>query len=87
MRGDANFHAIFLLDPAEPSELPRAEAMIGWMRETAIAMEGTVTGEHGIGQGKAAYLPRELREAAGVMRASKPALTPLGIPNPGKIVP
>lgn len=85
--GDGNFHAIFLLDPADPSEVPRAEAMIDWMSETAIAMEGTVTGEHGIGQGKAAFLPRELGEATGVMRAIKAALDPHGILNPGKILP
>src|SRR6056297_3123713 len=85
--GDGNFHAIFLLDPADPSEASRAEAMIGWMSETAIAMEGTVTGEHGIGQGKAAYLPRELGDATGVMRAIKAALDPHGILNPGKILP
>ncbi|MDJ1007343.1 MAG: FAD-linked oxidase C-terminal domain-containing protein [Paracoccaceae bacterium] len=85
--GDGNFHAIFLLDPADPGAAARAERLIGWMSETAIAMEGTVTGEHGIGQGKAAYLDRELGPATDVMRAIKRALDPQDILNPGKIVP
>jgi len=85
--GDGNFHAIFLLDPGDAAEAARARDLIGWMSRTAIGMEGTITGEHGIGQGKSAYLEGELGNATAVMRAVKSALDPKGILNPGKIFP
>ena len=53
----------------------------------AIRMEGTCTGEHGIGQGKAKYLKAELGDGLAVMRSIKQALDPLNIMNPGKILP
>ena len=52
----------------------------------AIRMEGTCTGEHGVGQGKAKYLKAEIGEGLAVMRAIKGALDPQGIFNPGKIL-
>ena len=85
--GDGNFHAIFLLDPENRTQADRAEQMIGWMSRTAVEMEGTITGEHGIGQGKARYLEAELGGATAVMAAIKAALDPQGILNPGKILP
>jgi D-lactate dehydrogenase (cytochrome) len=50
-------------------------------------MEGTCTGEHGVGQGKAKYLKAELGDGLAVMRSIKAALDPLDILNPGKIIP
>jgi len=85
--GDGNFHTLVLVDMDDPAEIGRAETFIGWLNDLAISMEGTCTGEHGIGQGKRPYLARELGPATAVMAAVKAALDPLGIMNPGKIVP
>ena len=85
--GDGNFHAVFMIDPASEAELAEAEAINERIVRRAIAMEGTCTGEHGIGMGKIGFL-REEFGAAGVaaMRAVKAALDPQGIMNPGKVV-
>lgn len=86
--GDGNFHASLLLDMADAEEVARAETFISWLNDMAISMEGTCTGEHGVGQGKRPYLIRELGpEAIGVMGAIKVALDPDNIMNPGKILP
>jgi len=85
--GDGNFHASLLLDMDDADEVARAEAFISWLNELAISMEGTCTGEHGIGQGKRPYLVKELGAAVGVMGAIKQALDPDNIMNPGKILP
>jgi D-lactate dehydrogenase (cytochrome) len=84
--GDGNFHVTPLIDLANPKEVAAAETYVGWLAEVAIAMDGTCTGEHGIGQGKRAYLRKELGEAVDVMAAIKTALDPLGIMNPGKVL-
>ena len=85
--GDGNFHHLILVDTADADETARARAYIGWLNDLAISMEGTCTGEHGIGQGKRAYLAREAGPALGTMAAIKAALDPAGILNPGKILP
>jgi D-lactate dehydrogenase (cytochrome) len=84
--GDGNFHLSVLVDTAERAEMQAAEELIARLAERAIAMDGTCTGEHGIGQGKMACLERELGPAVEVMRAIKRALDPADIMNPGKIV-
>ncbi len=84
--GDGNFHMTFLLDPNDPDELARADAVAARMVERALAMGGTCTGEHGIGSGKIAYLEQEHGAALGLMRTLKRALDPGNILNPGKIV-
>ncbi|CCD98268.1 FAD-linked oxidase C-terminal domain-containing protein [Bradyrhizobium sp. STM 3809] len=83
--GDGNFHMLILVDPASDAELAGAKALQGRMVARAIAMDGTCTGEHGIGLGKIAYLEDELGEAVSVMRSIKAALDPHGLMNPGKI--
>jgi D-lactate dehydrogenase (cytochrome) len=83
--GDGNFHVLILMDTANQNEISTAEAFVTRLNERALAMEGTCTGEHGIGQGKAAFLTRELGSAVDIMRAIKLALDPENIMNPGKI--
>ena len=84
--GDGNFHSLVLVDENSPEEMAKAEGYVSWLAETAISMDGTCTGEHGIGQGKMPYLVKELGEATDVMIAIKRALDPDNILNPGKIV-
>ncbi|UOM34053.1 FAD-binding oxidoreductase [Acuticoccus sp. I52.16.1] len=83
--GDGNFHVLILMDPADAAERDRASEFLERLSQRAIAMDGTCTGEHGIGQGKMKYLRRELGGTVDVMRAIKLALDPDGILNPGKI--
>ena len=83
--GDGNFHVMVLIDPSDAEELKRAEAFVGRLNLRAIAMDGTCTGEHGIGQGKMQFLTHELGPAVDYMRAVKQAIDPKGIMNPGKI--
>ncbi len=83
--GDGNFHMLILIDPAQPAEIERARAFHARMVGRALALDGTCTGEHGVGAGKIDYLEQELGEAVDVMRAVKRAIDPTGIMNPGKI--
>ena len=85
--GDGNFHTQPMFDRSNPKEMAAVETFMERLAERAIAMEGTCTGEHGIGQGKAKYLKAELGDGLGVMRSIKQALDPLNIMNPGKILP
>ena len=85
--GDGNFHLCLLIDIDDAGEVAHAEALLGRLVERALAMDGTCTGEHGVGQGKMKYLNRELGPTTvDAMRALKQALDPQGIMNPGKIV-
>jgi D-lactate dehydrogenase (cytochrome) len=83
--GDGNFHLGFLIDRNDPKEMAEAERLNERLVMRALAMDGTCTGEHGIGLGKMKFLTAEHGEAVSVMRAVKKALDPLGILNPGKI--
>ena len=85
--GDGNFHVVLSVDPEDHPMVERMEQFHTRLVERALAMEGTCTGEHGIGMGKIDYLVDELgNEAVGVMATIKKALDPNGIMNPGKII-
>jgi D-lactate dehydrogenase (cytochrome) len=85
--GDGNFHLTLLVDMADPDEVKRAKLLCERLVERALAMDGTCTGEHGVGQGKMKYLAGELgAPALAAMAAIKRALDPDDIMNPGKIV-
>ncbi|HEY0331932.1 MAG TPA: FAD-linked oxidase C-terminal domain-containing protein [Rhodopseudomonas sp.] len=86
--GDGNFHCSLLCDLEDAAEMARGDEFMHRLVERAQSMDGTCTGEHGIGQGKQKYLKAELgSEALDAMRAIKRALDPQNIFNPGKILP
>jgi len=86
--GDGNFHVVLLVDPDDPAEVAEAHAISNRLVERALSMEGTCTGEHGIGFGKKRYMAQEHGAASlKVMRAIKQALDPDNLMNPGKILP
>ena len=85
--GDGNFHLTILIDPENPEELAKARHLAERLAERALAMGGTVTGEHGVGSGKRKHMLAEHGEAWHVMGEIKRTLDPLNILNPGKIVP
>lgn len=84
--GDGNFHVLILIDPESSEEVDGAEALNERLVKRAQAMDGTCTGEHGIGLGKMGFLEEELPEAVDVMRQVKKALDPDWILNPGKVL-
>lgn len=83
--GDGNFHVLVLMMQDDPAEVAQAEEFVSRLNARALAMEGTCTGEHGIGQGKMGFVRGELGDAVDVMRSIKQALDPLNIMNPGKV--
>jgi D-lactate dehydrogenase (cytochrome) len=84
--GDGNFHVGLSVMMDDPEEIAAAERFLTLLTERAIIMDGTCTGEHGVGQGKMKYLEAEHgRPAIDAMRAVKAALDPDNIMNPGKI--
>ena len=85
--GDGNFHCMPLSDPKDDEMRQIIDGFIKRLSERAIAMGGTCTGEHGIGQGKQDYLRKEHGDAVDVMIMIKSTIDPKGIMNPGKIFP
>ena len=86
--GDGNFHLVVLVDTGNEQDMKEAAWISQRVVERAIAMEGTCTGEHGIGLGKRKYLRLEHGDVAvDVMRSIKQALDPQNILNPGKVLP
>jgi D-lactate dehydrogenase (cytochrome) len=85
--GDGNFHLVILIDPGNAAEVEEAKALNVRVVERALAMEGTCTGEHGVGIGKQPYLRKELGEdVISVMRDIKQLIDPDNLMNPGKVV-
>ena len=83
--GDGNFHVIFSIDPNAPQEMEEVEAINDRLVHRALGMDGTCTGEHGIGMGKQRHLVDELGDAVDLMRLIKRAIDPKDLFNPGKI--
>ena len=85
--GDGNFHALLIVDLANPQEMAEAERLNACIVELALSMGGTCTGEHGIGLHKMDFLEREAGpQAIALMRRLKQAFDPLDILNPGKVL-
>jgi D-lactate dehydrogenase (cytochrome) len=86
--GDGNFHCNLLVDIDDADEMQRAEGFLERLVQRGLAMEGTCTGEHGVGQAKMKYMGDEHSAATlCVMRSIKQALDPDNIMNPGKLIP
>ncbi|MCJ2180739.1 FAD-binding oxidoreductase [Novosphingobium album (ex Hu et al. 2023)] len=83
--GDGNFHVLFVLDPASEEEAAEAARLNDRLVARALAMDGTCTGEHGIGLGKQQWLIEEHGPGVDIMRLIKRALDPGNLFNPGKI--
>jgi D-lactate dehydrogenase (cytochrome) len=85
--GDGNFHVSPLVDMADPADVARAEAFSSRLVRRALAMEGTCTGEHGVGQKKIEYVEEEYPASTlDLMRRVKNAFDPRNLLNPGKIL-
>lgn len=86
--GDGNLHTTFLIDPRVPGERLRAAAAASELFETVLGMGGALSGEHGVGTAKLAFVERQLGAAqVALMRRIKAAFDPAGILNPGKKIP
>ena len=83
--GDGNFHVVFPLEPDNKDELAETQQLSHQIVDIALEMDGTCTGEHGVGVGKRNALEKEHGEAVDLMRAIKHALDPYNLMNPGKI--
>ena len=84
--GDGNFHVVFLVNPDNPAEVEEARQLNRRLVQRALEMEGTCTGEHGVGLGKRDYLVEELGEAVDLMRDIKRLFDPGNLMNPGKVL-
>jgi D-lactate dehydrogenase (cytochrome) len=85
--GDGNFHVLMLIDPHDAAEIAKAEQINARMVTRALEMDGTCTGEHGVGMHKMDFLIQEHgADAIDLMRRLKHAFDPGNLLNPGKII-
>lgn len=84
--GDGNFHLLILVEPGNDAEMQKAKELAGSVSQLALEFGGTVTGEHGVGLGKKAYMEDEHGAAYALMGVLKKAIDPDNIMNPGKLV-
>ncbi len=86
--GDGNIHTTFLIDPRVPGDRLRAATAAQQLFETVLAMGGSLSGEHGVGTTKLAFVERQLGpDQVALMRRIKKAFDPAGLLNPGKKIP
>ena len=84
--GDGNLHPTFLTDEKNTAEMARVEKAMAEIFDHAVALGGTITGEHGVGLAKKAFLPKAIGDASlETMRQLKRTLDPNNVLNPGKI--
>lgn len=84
--GDGNYHVLLFMDANDPKGRETVDRICAAMNRRALALGGTITGEHGIGAGKMKFMAEEHGEAWAVMAEIKRALDPMNILNPGKVV-
>jgi glycolate oxidase len=85
--GDGNLHPTFLTDERDADEMRRVELAMREIFDKALSLGGTITGEHGVGLAKKAFLPRQMGDASyGLLRQVKRALDPANLLNPGKVL-
>ncbi|WP_280379995.1 FAD-binding oxidoreductase [Nocardia wallacei] len=85
--GDGNTHPLIVHDPDDADQSARAHRAFGEIMDLAIALDGTITGEHGVGRLKKAWLPDQLGpDVMALTRRVKDALDPHGILNPGAVL-
>ncbi|XP_054475976.1 probable D-lactate dehydrogenase, mitochondrial [Anoplopoma fimbria] len=85
--GDGNFHCLMVVDPSDTEELHRVHLFVEKLARRALAMDGTCTGEHGVGLGKRALMSEEIGPVGvQVMQRLKDALDPMNLMNPGKVL-
>jgi glycolate oxidase len=83
--GDGNLHAAPIIDPNEPTEIEKVKKIADEIHHMALDLDGTTTGEHGVGLARAEYMEEELGLSLHVMRRIKRLLDPRNILNPGKM--
>jgi glycolate oxidase len=85
--GDGNTHPIVVYDATDPESVANAKVAFGEIMRLALKLGGTITGEHGVGRLKKAYLPEQLGpDVLALTQRIKDALDPLGILNPGAVL-
>ncbi|MGE5416005.1 MAG: FAD-binding oxidoreductase, partial [Acidobacteriota bacterium] len=83
--GDGNVHSAPVIDPENPEEVKQVLALVHEIHLLAVELNGSTTGEHGVGAVRRQYAELEHGEAVNIMKTIKKALDPEGIMNPGKL--